>query len=121
MAVRIEDAKVLEPRPGLKRYLLVAGNNVAISIVEIDAKKSGPPSGRALRHDFEEIIYVLEGEMEIIYPELKKKWLMKTGAAKYHPIGTAHAGKFLTEKLLILEVTSPPAHNCVTCEKCLVI
>jgi len=111
MAVSTKDSEPLQVQnqPGALRYPLLAGNNVAIAIVEIDTKKF--LSHPIVRHDFEEIVYILEGEVEMEYPEEKKKWIMKPGYAKYHPIGTAHRAKFKGDKIRILEVTAPPGHG----------
>lgn len=94
---------------GSKRYVLVKGKNGMISIAETNPRNVG--THPVIKHDFEEFIFILQGEIELEYPEFKKKWIMRAGSAKYHPPGTIHTAKFRgKKKVLILEFTSPPGH-----------
>jgi len=107
MAASVKDVEPTELWKGAKRWVLAVGKNVSLAIVEIDPKIAAPHP--VLKHDHEEIIYILGGTNKLEYPELGKEWIMKTGSAKLHDIGVGHKGGPVgDEKLYVLEVRAPP-------------
>jgi len=106
-ALNYKDVKPI-PIPGqvATRRILVCGNSIILGMGEM--KPGAPPPAVPLRHDFEEIVYVVSGTLEMTYPETGQKWIMTAGSCKLHPVNTAHVGKILgDEPVLVLEIRGP--------------
>jgi len=106
-ADEVEQMKPVEKNKDFTyKKMLLAGNTIMLSMEEVKPGfEEKPPY---TQHDFEEIVYVLQGKFEMIYPETGKRWIMEPGSAKLHPIGTKHKVKNLAnESAIVLLVRGP--------------
>jgi len=102
-AINVKDVKPtkIEGLEATRKTLLI-GNTIMLAVAERKAGITTP----VLKHDFEEIVYVVRGKTEMEYPVTGEKWIMEAGSAKLHPVGTEHRGTSL-EDITVIEIRGP--------------
>ena len=103
--VRPEQRKVLEAGPGVQMELLAWGNTVMEPHLFRVAPKAG--SGESYKHEGEEFLYVLRGELAITLE--KDEYRLKAGDSFYFESATSHQWKNPGQsETWVLWVNTPP-------------
>jgi DNA-binding transcriptional MerR regulator/mannose-6-phosphate isomerase-like protein (cupin superfamily) len=104
--VRPKDRKVLQPQPGVRLEQLAFGDTMMDPAVFRIAPNAG--SGGSYHHEGEELLYVLQGRLEIWLDELAR-YVLEPGDCLYFKSTQSHRWRSLSDKeTQVLWVNTPP-------------